>query len=475
MATVLMLTTSGQAQTSWKLVWEDEFDGTELDTTRWTAVTDCGDHRNTEQQCYMASAVSVGNGMLTITGTNQAQNGYSYTSGAIKTGNWSSPSKFTQAYGRFEFRAQLPAGGQGIWPALWLYPPRQWPPEIDLVEAVNTMSTIYMTYHWGTESTHQQDGSSTTISNPGDWHIYAMEWETNEIRWYIDGVLKKTHTGTDVTDIPMQLYINLALGGIWPGPVGGSTVFPQFLHVDYVRAYHPDSTVPIPTDTHNLALHKPTTASSSETSSLSSANAVDGLSTTRWASVYSDPQWLQVDLQDTFPINRIKLMWETAYASAYQLQVAIDTNNWNTVYSTTTGNGGTDSVTFSPVAARYVRMYGTARATQYGYSLYEMAVYSDSGTTVIVKSNNALVNTDARIHITELVPGSFALGFVLPDKRDIRLSVYTVRGQKVYGASLAGVKEGIKTITLNHPASGVYFCVIDIGDRILTRKLVIAM
>ena len=244
LAIVLMLTAVGQAQASWKLVWEDEFNGTELDTTKWTAVTDCGDHRNTEQQCYMASAVSVGNGMLTITGTDQAQNGYSYTSGAIKTGNWSSPSnsKFTQAYGRFEFRAQLPAGGQGIWPALWLYPPRQWPPEIDLVETVNTMSTVYMTYHWGTESTHQQDGSSTTIANPSDWHIYAVEWETSEIRWYIDDVLKKTHTGTDVTDIPMQLYINLALGGIWPGPVGSSTVFPQFLHVDYVRVYS-DSTM----------------------------------------------------------------------------------------------------------------------------------------------------------------------------------------------------------------------------------------
>jgi len=220
------------ASGQWSLAWQDEFDGTSLDAAKWTAVNNCGDKRNNEQQCYMASAVSVGNGALTITGTNQAQGAFSYTSGAVKTG-----AKFTVAYGRIEFRAQMPAGGQGVWPALWLYPPNQWPPEIDVLEAINTMSTIYMTYHWGTSSDHKSDGGNTGITNPSDWHSYSVEWETNEIRWYIDGSLKKTHTGSDVTNIPMQLYINLALGGAWPGSVGPSTVFPQVMKVDYVRVY----------------------------------------------------------------------------------------------------------------------------------------------------------------------------------------------------------------------------------------------
>jgi beta-glucanase (GH16 family) len=229
------------AYSQWALVWQDEFDGTTLDATKWTAVNNCGDKRNSEQQCYMASAVSVANGSLVITGTQQAQTGFSYTSGAVKTGT-----KFTQAYGKIEFRAQMPAGGQGVWPALWLYPPNQWPPEIDVLEAINSMSTIYMTYHWGTSSTHQSDGGNTTITNPSDWHTYGIEWTTTDIRWYIDGVLKKTHTGSDVTNIPMQLYINLALGGSWPGSVGASTVFPQVMHVDYVRVYKPSTKVSRP-------------------------------------------------------------------------------------------------------------------------------------------------------------------------------------------------------------------------------------
>jgi beta-glucanase (GH16 family) len=216
----------------WTMVWNDEFDSTTLNTNKWIAVNNCGDRRNGEQQCYMASAVGVSGGSLVLTGTNQAQSTFSYTSGAVKTGT-----KFTVAYGKIEFRAQMPSGGQGVWPALWLYPPNQWPPEIDVLEAINSMSTIYMGYHWGTSADHRSDGGNTIITNPTAWHTYGVEWDVGEIRWYIDGVLKNTYTGAAVTDIPMQLYINLALGGSWPGSVGPSTVFPQTMRVDYVRVY----------------------------------------------------------------------------------------------------------------------------------------------------------------------------------------------------------------------------------------------
>ncbi len=224
--------TDTDTDTGWTLVWQDEFDGSALDTDKWIAVDNCGDKRNSEQQCYRKSAVSVAGGMLTLTATDSPSGNFEYTSGAVKTGD-----KFTVSYGKIEFRAQMPEGGQGVWPALWLYPPDQWPPEIDVLEAINTMSTIYMTYHWGTSGTHQQDGGSTTISDPQGWHLYAVEWEENEVRWTIDGELKQTHTGADVTDIPMQLYINVALGGAWPGNVGSETVFPQKMNVDYVRVY----------------------------------------------------------------------------------------------------------------------------------------------------------------------------------------------------------------------------------------------
>jgi len=127
----------------------------------------------------------------------------------------------------------------------------------------------------------------------------------------------------------------------------------------------------------NLALHRNVTVSSTETALLVGANAVDGdLTTTRWASAFSDPQWLYVDLGSVQTFNTVDLMWEAAYASSYDIQVSNNATNWTTVYTTTTGMGGTEEITFATTSARYVRMYGRVRATAYGYSLWEIEVYN---------------------------------------------------------------------------------------------------
>ena len=131
----------------------------------------------------------------------------------------------------------------------------------------------------------------------------------------------------------------------------------------------------------NLALNKPTLASSSESASHGPSKALDGNSYSRWASSFSDSNWISVDLGGTYTLNKVKLNWETAYAKGYQLQVSLDNSNWTTVYTTTNGNGGVDDVNLSAVA-RYVRMNGTKRATEWGYSLWEMEVY---GTTYTQK------------------------------------------------------------------------------------------
>jgi beta-glucosidase-like glycosyl hydrolase len=127
--------------------------------------------------------------------------------------------------------------------------------------------------------------------------------------------------------------------------------------------------------TQDLALDQPTTASStySPTGNLASA-ATDSDPGTRWESAYSDPQWLEVDLGSQTQICSVGILWEAAYASAFQIQVSTDNANWNTVYSTTTGAGGNQTFTVS-VTDRYIRMYGTVRATQWGYSIFEFDVY----------------------------------------------------------------------------------------------------
>jgi hypothetical protein len=130
-----------------------------------------------------------------------------------------------------------------------------------------------------------------------------------------------------------------------------------------------------------LSQGKPTTASSTENATAFPAkNATDGNTGTRWSSAFSDPQWLQVDLGASSQITRVALNWETAAAKAFQIQVSNDATNWTSIYSTTTSTGGNQSLTVSGTG-RYVRMYGTQRTTQYGYSLWEFQVFGGGSTT----------------------------------------------------------------------------------------------
>ncbi|MFB7512824.1 discoidin domain-containing protein [Streptomyces sp. NPDC056144] len=127
-----------------------------------------------------------------------------------------------------------------------------------------------------------------------------------------------------------------------------------------------------------LSQGKPVTASSTEAAGFEPGKAVDGQSTTRWASVEGvDPQWLRVDLGATATLSRVRLDWEAAHASAYRIQSSADGTTWTDLATVTGGDGGTDDVTVNGTG-RYVRVYGTQRATPYGYSLYEFKVYGTS-------------------------------------------------------------------------------------------------
>ncbi len=130
--------------------------------------------------------------------------------------------------------------------------------------------------------------------------------------------------------------------------------------------------------TANAAQGRPATASSTENAGTPASAAVDGDPGTRWASAFSDPQWLQVDLGSPVAICQVVLTWEAAYATAFQVQVSADAAAWSTVYSTTTGTGGTQTLDVTGTG-RYVRVLGTARATGWGYSLWEFAVRTDGG------------------------------------------------------------------------------------------------
>src|SRR5579859_7337435 len=155
----------------------------------------------------------------------------------------------------------------------------------------------------------------------------------------------------------LSLIAGLLVTALTPGPAGAATC-----------------------GTANLAQGKAATASSLENATFPASNAVDGNTGTRWSSQFSDPQWLQVDLGSTQSICQVVIQWETASGKAYQIQVSNDAANWTTIYSTTTGPGGTETLNISG-SGRYIRMYGTARNTQYGYSIWEFQVFTTASST----------------------------------------------------------------------------------------------
>ncbi|MFB9834977.1 discoidin domain-containing protein [Actinoallomurus acaciae] len=154
-----------------------------------------------------------------------------------------------------------------------------------------------------------------------------------------------------------------------------------------------------------LSQGRPATASSTENAGTPASAAVDGDTGTRWSSAFSDPQWLQVDLGSSATISQVVLNWEAAYATAYQIQVSADGSNWSTVYSTTTGAGGTQTLTVSGTG-RYVRMYGTARQTQYGYSLWEFQVYGSTGGTTPPPAGGGDLGPNVKVFDPSMSSGS---------------------------------------------------------------------
>jgi hypothetical protein len=126
----------------------------------------------------------------------------------------------------------------------------------------------------------------------------------------------------------------------------------------------------------NVAKSAVVTSSGAESGSFLVKNAVDGDAGTRWSSNYADDAWMTVDLGREYTINKVVLNWEGAYGKAYKIQVSTDGKTWSTVKNETSGQGGIETVTFDAVSARYVKMQGVTRALPYGYSLWEMEVYT---------------------------------------------------------------------------------------------------
>ncbi len=244
----------GPCQDALFLTWADEFNGTTIDANKWNFEigNGVGGWGNTEQQFYTASPnnASIVNGNLEITARQESISGFSYTSARMTTLN-----KGDFRYGRIEASIKSPQT-QAIWPAFWLLPTDWvyggWPTsgEIDVFELIGSApDRAHGTIHYGPApgAGHFMDGSFYDLPGANDYadgfHVFAIEWEPNEIRWYMDSVLYHSVSPWEIApcdwpfDQDMHILLNVAVGGYWPGYPNGSTQLPQTMTVEYVRVY----------------------------------------------------------------------------------------------------------------------------------------------------------------------------------------------------------------------------------------------
>jgi len=257
-ATQIFAQSKSASLPGWTLVWQDEFNGKTLDLKKWNVLTR-EQSKHFELQYYVPDEAYLENGSLRLRSQMRNFGEQKYTSGRISTDK-----RFAPTYGRFEIRGKLPVG-KGVWPAYWLYPQerdwameqlmfkavqekretsipelRPWYSEIDIMEYLgHEPNVLYGTLHYTAFNGDKKSSSGTWktgIDYSKDFHLYALEWEPGEMRWYIDGQLIHT-TNKGIPHTPHYLILNTAIGGTWPGNPDSTTVFPQYHDIDYVRIY----------------------------------------------------------------------------------------------------------------------------------------------------------------------------------------------------------------------------------------------
>lgn len=228
----------------------------------------------------------------------------------------------------------------------------------------------------------------------------------------------------------------------------------------------------------NLALNKPAVSSSDQDGGVGAASAVDGSLGTRWGSIGAvDPQWIYVDLGATYNISRVKITWETALAANYLIQTSPDAVNWTTIKTVTGNTALVNDMTGLSGAGRYIRMYGTVRGTEYGYSIYELEVYGIASPSIF-SNPKPLENTD-QSSCVKIVPNPAKneANIFIESKLDILASIEVADATgKVIMYRRQEIVKGSNKVNLNVSefAAGTYYVLVKINEEVITKKMVVA-
>ena len=241
--------TSPSSYSGYNLVWEEEFDGSSLDLSVWNYETGASGWGNNESQYYRSGNknAELDQGYLRITAKEETHLGAPYTSARLTT-----QGKESFQYGRIDIRAKVPHG-QGVWPALWMlgdnFSSAGWPTcgEIDIMELIGgdgyNDRTVYGTAHWSNNGSHAEYGGNRSLplgeKFNDEFHVFSIVWNSSSIKWYVDNSLYHTMNTASLSAFQNKFFfiLNIAVEGNWPGPVGPSTQFPQYMLVDYIRVF----------------------------------------------------------------------------------------------------------------------------------------------------------------------------------------------------------------------------------------------
>lgn len=371
-------------------VWADEFDGTSLDTAKWEVMTGdgcaegiCG-WGNNELQTYQAENNTVSNGVLTITARKERVQSKAYTSGRIRTANVPDGGQWTN--GRFEARIKLP-NGTGMWPAFWMLPTdpaEAWPVsgEIDIMEATGQADMFaFGTLHYGQPWPENEWSSGRVLKQPDAWsadfHEYAVEWEANEIRWYIDDILYSVKTPSDLSDASFWTFenyqyhflLNMAVGGSIGGVVDDS-MLPQTMEVDYVRVYdfgQPSLTgshivEPNSSATYSVIDEAGTGSSYSWTSPTGETSTSNSL-TVNWATTEGP---VTVDITNNCGTSSLVLdvhvspeLAQETVLDDFETSRNLTYTAWNGTFNQSVANPAPDAVNNSAIVAEHIRDVGS--------------------------------------------------------------------------------------------------------------------
>ncbi|TGT70874.1 glycosyl hydrolase family protein [bacterium M00.F.Ca.ET.159.01.1.1] len=238
------------------LSFSDEFNTLNLHSSQggtwdtnfwWGAANGSTLTRNGELQWYIdanyapTSSVhpfSIDNGVLTITAAQASAdikpliNNYEYTSGLLTTHD-----SFSQTYGYFEMRADLPENA-GAWPAFWLLPEDgSWPPELDVMEMYGQKpNSLLMTAHTNQTGQHTTVGSTVNVMDTAGFHTYGLLWTPDKLIWTYDGVQVAAAATPSDMNKPMYMLVDLAVGG-QAGAPPDHLATPAQMKIDYIHAY----------------------------------------------------------------------------------------------------------------------------------------------------------------------------------------------------------------------------------------------